>query len=299
MVRIATVQFPVSGDIGRNARYVRRYVDAAADLGADVVHFSEAALSGYAGNDFETWEGYDWDRLVGETEGVCAYAKERGVWVVLGSAHRLTGERLPHNSLYVINAAGAIVDRYDKRFCTGGDLDYYSPGDHFSVFIVAGVTCGLLICYDVRFPELYRHYKRLGVQCMFHSFWNARAAGANIHTVIMRASLQCRAATNYMWISATNSSARYQSWPGVFLTPDGRIERSLRRHRSGIMVSDVDPRTRFYDAAGPYRGRAMRGVLHSGPRGERCAERGPDVAVGAGRPRGFATRVELGAPDPS
>lgn len=37
--------------------------------------------------------------------------------VVLGSAHRLSGANNPHNSLYVIDDDGALVDRYDKRFC--------------------------------------------------------------------------------------------------------------------------------------------------------------------------------------
>ena len=116
--------------------------------------------------------------------------RERRIWVILGSTHRLSGRHRPHNSLYAINPRGEIVDRYDKLFCTGGDLDYYSPGSHFSVFEIEGVVCGLLICHDVRYPELYRTYKRKGVECLLHSFHNAKAAGPTIHTVITHPTLQ-------------------------------------------------------------------------------------------------------------
>ena len=87
-----------------------------------------------------------------------------------------SGAHKPHNSAYVIDDGGQVVDRYDKRFCSGdanekmGDLAHYSPGDHFSVWDIDGVRCGALICYDYRFPELHRQYKKLGAELVFHSF---------------------------------------------------------------------------------------------------------------------------------
>lgn len=53
---VATCQFPVSGDIAANAEWVRRQMREAAEQEADVVHFPECALSGYAGKDHETPE---------------------------------------------------------------------------------------------------------------------------------------------------------------------------------------------------------------------------------------------------
>jgi len=263
-LKVATCQFPVSASIERNARYVRDLMREASDQGARAVHFSECALSGYAGSDFDAWEGFDWDALRRETEAIRGLAKARRLWVILGSSHRLSAGHLPHNSLYVIGPDGAIVDRYDKRFCTGSDLRRYSPGDHFTVFDIDGVRCGCLICYDVRFPELFREYRKLDVHCLFHSFYNARAEGRNVHTVIMRTSLQTRAATNSFWISGNNSSGHYQSWPSVFVTPDGRIARSLRQHRTGVMINTVDLTVKHYDASGPFREGAMQGILNSG-----------------------------------
>jgi predicted amidohydrolase len=79
----------------------------------------------------------------------------------------------PHDCVYVINSRGMLLDRYDKMFCSGdgngrsGDLAHYSPGDHFTTFTLKGIRCGVLICYEYAFPELYREYKRRGVQLVF------------------------------------------------------------------------------------------------------------------------------------
>lgn len=265
ILRVATCQFAVGPSIRRNAAQIRRQIAQAVRHRADVVHFSEAALSGYAGVEFGSWDGFDWDTLADQTRAICQLAARHRVWVILGSTHRLTGRHRPHNCLYAIDPRGRIVDRYDKRFCTRGDLRHYSPGDHCAMVTIHGVRCGLLICYDLRFPELFREYRRRGAQCLFHSFHNARAPGGpTIHTTIMRPSLQCRAASNYVWISATNSSCRYQSWPSVFIRPDGVIADHLTQHRAGVMVNTVDTTHPLYDASAPYRARSMRGVLSSG-----------------------------------
>jgi len=87
---------------------------------------------------------------------------------------------------------------------------------------VNGVKIGLLICYDIRFPELYRAYCQQGVQLIFHSFYNARQKPGSIHPIIMPITAQARAATNYFFMSLSNSSAAH-SWPGHFITPDGLI----------------------------------------------------------------------------
>ena len=50
---------------------------------------------------------------------VMALAGGLRLWTVVGSAHRLSGDHKPHNCAYVIDASGALVDRYDKRFCAG------------------------------------------------------------------------------------------------------------------------------------------------------------------------------------
>ena len=169
-LRIASCQFPVSANIISNFRYIEAQMVEAKLKKADVVHFPECALSGYPGTDMETLDNFNWTQLHQMTDSVMATAKKLKVWVILGTLHKLSGVNKPHNSLYVISPEGKITDRYDKRFCTSTDLRYCSPGDHFVTFSINDVKCGLLICYDIRFPELYREYKKLDCDMIFQSF---------------------------------------------------------------------------------------------------------------------------------
>ena len=260
---IASCQFPVSADIFANAQWIQKQMEESKQEGAHVVHFPECALSGYAGVDFDSLDDLDWDELHLRTEEILSLADELDLWVLLGSTHRLSEGHKPHNSLYVIDPEGRIVDRYDKRFCTGDDLAYYSPGDHFVTFEVNGVRCGVLICYDIRFPELYRVYSTKGVQVIFQSFYNARQKQGSIHPIIMPVTAQARAATNYMFMSLTNSSAA-RSWPCHFITPDGLIGGKLIADEAGILISTIDTSKKYYDASKPFRADAIQGKLNSG-----------------------------------
>jgi predicted amidohydrolase len=275
-IRVASCQFCVEADLAHNRHYVLAQIREAADEGARIVHFSETALSGYAGVDLPDLGKLDWDALRAATEAVREAAAKCRVWVLLGSTHRLSGNHRPHNSVYVINDQGQIVDRYDKRFCTGKphpdadmDLLHYTPGNRATLFDVDGYRCGVLICYDYRFPELYRELKRQGAEIVFHSFHNARRDRhthdhGNIWKDIVPATMACHAATNYLWISATNSATKYSSWPSFFVRPDGRITGRVRAHTPAVLVSEVAPSAEIWDAPGIWRERAMAGQLHSG-----------------------------------
>lgn len=275
-LRVAGCQFAVDGDVERNRDQILVQIREAASLGARVAHFPEAALSGYAGVDVDDLSRMDWDKLREATESICREAARRKIWVLLGSAHRLSGGNRPHNSVYVISDQGCIVDRYDKRFCTGGscldvttDLAHYTPGDHAAIFEIDGYRCAVLICYDYRFPELYRNLKQRGVEVLFQSFHNARRDGQtfrrrNLWKQIVPATMMCRAATNSFWISATNSTAKYSMWANFFVRPDGRVTGRLEVHVPGVLISDVDPSLELWDASAPWRDRAMQGTLHSG-----------------------------------
>ena len=265
-LKIATCQFAVGYSIKRNSLAICEYMAKAKKTRADIVHFSECALSGYVGTDFPNFEGYDWDLLEEETTKVMALAAKLKLWVVLGSTHRLAGQKKPYNSLYLIGPDGRIIDRYDKRFCTPGDLRRLTPGDRFVNFKINGVKCSLLICFDLRFPELYRALYKQGVECIFQSFYNARQKGPSVHTHIMRQTMQCRAATNHMWVSMTNSSGYYSPYPSCFIQPDGMIIRQLRANRPGLMVNTVDLGRKFYDPMADFRDMAISGKLNNAPR---------------------------------
>jgi deaminated glutathione amidase len=289
---IATCQFPVSADVEVNFRWISRQAKTAAERGAAVAHFPEGALSGYAGVDFATFAGFDWASLRRVSEQLLDLARANGIWLVIGSAHRLGDRRKPHNSVYVISESGEIVNRYDKRFCSGdgqgrtGDLVHYSPGDHPCTWQIGETRCGALICYDYRFPELYRQYKQAGVEVVFHSFHAANASPQRVAAIgnaigvrlkrsnpaatftypgiTMPASMTAAAAANYVWISCSNSSARQSLWPAHFVRADGITIGRLRRNVPGVLINEVDTGVELYDSTAPWRDRALNGTLHSG-----------------------------------
>jgi predicted amidohydrolase len=261
VLKVATCQFAVSGLINRNSQQICSFLTKAKRAGADIVHFPECALSGYAGVDFETLNGFNWELLKEQTQKIMSLAGKLKVWVVLGSVHRLTEPNKPHNSLYLIGPNGKIVDRYDKRFCMEKELVHYTPGDRFTTFIINGVKCSLLICFDLRFPELYRELRKLNVNCVFQSFYNARQKGPSVHTYIMRQTMQARAATNFFWVSGSNASGYYSPYPSFFIQPDGKIIRQLQANRAGMMINTVDLKQEFYDPSAPFRKMAMNGKL--------------------------------------
>lgn len=263
-LRVAACQFAVGESVQRNARAIRQFLKKAKDADAEIVHFSECALSGYVGADFPSFADYDWALLKEETLKIMALAGELRLWVVLGSSHPLTEPHWPHNSLYLISPEGKIADRYDKRFCTPGDLDHFTPGNRFVTFMINGIKCALLICFDLRFPELYRELYKLQVQCVFQSFYNARQRGPSVHTRIMRQTMQSHAATNHMWVSMTNSCGYFSPYPSCFIQPDGVIAEQLRPNRPGMMVNTVDLNCEFYDPMAGFREMALAGKLNNG-----------------------------------
>ncbi len=298
---VATCQFPTSADTSRNLSYVLKQMNSAKNKGAHVAHFPESCLSGYAGHDIESYQDFCWALLQTSTLEIINQARKLKLWVILGSIHRLTGRHKPHNSIYIISDHGEIVDRYDKRFCAGdrsgrsGELLHFSPGNHFSVFSIKGIRCGVLICHEYRYPELYREYKRRGLQLMFHSYHAGnikknqlramkKQVGKQFHNfnpgttlpeITMPAAMQAAAASSHVWISCSNSSARESCWGSFFVRPDGVITGRLRRNTASVLISEVDDQEEFYDSTVVWRNRAMRGIYHSGRlvRDKRSADR--------------------------
>jgi len=290
MLSIATAQFPVSFDPEANLAQVLRQMQQAQAAGAAIIHFPEGALSGYVPVDRPDFAAYPWATLRRCTEAVMAAARRLGLWVVLGSAHRLSAGHKPHNSLYLIDDQGRLVDRYDKRFCAGDasettdELAHFTPGDHPTIFELRGLRCGLLICHEYRYPELYRELMAEGVRVVFHSFHAANLGaerqaqmeaqvgqahmphnpGRTLPEITMPASLISYAANNALWISASNSSAPASCFGAFMVRPDGVTVGRLPKDQADLLFTLIDPAAPFYDATAAWRMRAMRGELHSG-----------------------------------
>lgn len=263
-LKIATCQFAVSASIKRNAQQICAQMQKAKRGGADIAHFPECALTGYVGFDFPNFDGFDWELLKKETLKIISLAGKLKLWVALGSVYCLDGSGKISNCLYLIAPDGKIADRYDKRFCTAGELRRFTPGNRFVFFTINGVKCSLLICFDLRFPELYRELYKQGANCVLQSFYNARQKGPSVHTHIMRQTMQCHAATNHFWVSMSNASGYYSPYPSCFIQPDGKIVKQLKQNKPGVMVNTVDLSQKFYDPMAGFRDIAIAGKLTNG-----------------------------------
>jgi len=138
-IKIATAQSQISPDIRENGREIRRLMQQARAEGAAIVHFPEGAISGCAKAQIKDWGKVAWDTLMDELRSTAALAREIGLWVVVGSSHRLAPPHRPLNSLYVISAQGLLATRYDKQFCSHTEVtDWHTLGRGCCVFEVRG-----------------------------------------------------------------------------------------------------------------------------------------------------------------
>ncbi|QCK16826.1 carbon-nitrogen hydrolase family protein [Mangrovivirga cuniculi] len=288
-IKIATSQFPVSADISQNKEHIISQIREASEKGCDIIHFPENALSGYPGTDFENFKTYNWILLKNSTQEIIETTKELGIWVILGSSHPLNSTEKPHNSLYIINDSGEIVDRYDKMFVAGTnkfdeELAHFTPGDHFTTFEVNEIKCGVLICHDYRYPELYRKLKLMGVEIVFHSFYAGNFSkeklkeiqtpidknlwplnhGTTYPEITMPATMISYAANNYVYISASNTSAPESCWSSFMVRPDGVITGRLNKHEKNILITEIDTSNEYYDSTKYWRERSINGQFHSG-----------------------------------
>ena len=80
----------------------------------------------------------------------------------------------------------------------------------------------------------------------------------------MQQTMQCRAASNAMWVSLSNASGWFCPYPSCFIQPDGRIVQQVEEHRDDMMVNTVDLELDFYDPTSKFRPMAMDGKLTNG-----------------------------------
>ena len=128
-------------------------------------------------------------------------AKQYSVNIVAGSVSNYRDGKV-YNTAMVFDREGTCIASYDKThlFTPMGEDDYYTPGDHLCRFTLDGISCGLIICYDVRFPELIRSLTVPGLDMLFVvSQW------PNIRIPHLRNLTTARAIENQMFVICCNS----------------------------------------------------------------------------------------------
>ena len=130
-----------------------------------------------------------------------ALAERYQVNIVAGSVSNVRGGKL-YNTAMVFDRTGVCIASYDKThlFTPMGEDNYYTPGDRLCTFVLDGVKCGLIICYDVRFPELTRSLTVPGLDILFVvSQW------PKVRTFHLRSLTTARAIENQMFLVCCNS----------------------------------------------------------------------------------------------
>ncbi len=163
-LQVSCVQMHWATKLERNLETTLHYLNEAERVGSRVVLFPEANLTSYY---FPTLITLEDQQVQAALDTVSAAAKDRGLWVIVGTIRR-SGERFL-NLAHVIAPTGRIVHEYAKINMAGRDeKQYCRGGDKLSLFEIDGVPCTLVICRDGRHPELYRIPAMAGAQILFH-----------------------------------------------------------------------------------------------------------------------------------
>ncbi|GJL95303.1 MAG: amidohydrolase [Hyphococcus sp.] len=177
-------------------------------------------------------------------------AKRLGVWLLIGSVAVKQGERAANRGL-LFAPDGVVVSRYDKLHMFDVDLPggeswneskIYEPGREAFVVNTPFAKLGLSICYDLRFPKLYREMAQAGanVLCVPAAF--TRQTGEAHWKTLLRA----RAIENGAFVVApaqggTHEDGRETYGHSLIIGPWGEILAEADHDEPGIIVADIDP----------------------------------------------------------
>lgn len=207
----------------------------AASSGAALVCFPEQFATGWdpqSGKNLEDTSG-----LI--VSSLREYARTSQI-AVIGS-FRNRGGPLPKNTAVVIDKDGQILTTYSKihLFSPGNEQTSFSPGSELGIFTLGPFTCGIAICYDLRFPDLFRIYAQKGVQVVF-----VPAAWPQQRINHWELFLTARAAENQMYVAGVNTTGvtPVDTYSGSSMTadPHGTII-SRANDAEQLVFTDLDP----------------------------------------------------------
>lgn len=151
-MKAALCQFQIEYEAKeQNLHRAEQMIASAAAACAEIIFFPEMSFTGFSMNVL----------LTGESDGgtmqiMQEYARNYHIAVGFGWVKR-SGDK-GENHYTVVNDTGAVLADYVKMhpFSFSGEDNYYIAGSQTAVFRFAGHTFGLFICYDLRFPEMFR-----------------------------------------------------------------------------------------------------------------------------------------------
>lgn len=225
-------------------RKAENMVAQAAQAGADFVVLPEMFNCPYAREYFRPMA------MLGHQKTHAAmsrWAQENRVILVGGSIPETEGDKI-YNTSFVFDREGRQIARHRKVHLFDVDLpnmrfkesNTFSPGEEITVFDTEYGKMGLAICFDIRFPELFRAMAKRGAQVIFlPAQFNMTTGPAH-----WEMQLRCRAVDNEVFLAAA-SAARYegfayQCWGhSMIVDPFGTVLSSCEE-KEQLLYADID-----------------------------------------------------------
>ncbi|MCL5951432.1 MAG: carbon-nitrogen family hydrolase [Chloroflexi bacterium] len=225
----------VLGEPMQNLERARARIDEASERGADVVVLPELWGSAY---DLEHAAAHATPLESGLFADIAIAAQEQHIAVV-GSLLEASEGRV-YNTATFVDARGVCRGVYRKLHLVPmlEEDKYLTPGEEAAVFDTAFGLCGLAVCYDLRFPELWRHYAIGGAVLVFlPSEWPTPRLSH------WRTLVPARAIENQIFIAATNrvGSGKGERFGGhsMIVNPWGEMLAEGDEHE-GLLVASID-----------------------------------------------------------
>jgi deaminated glutathione amidase len=244
-----------TSDLSANLARCRELTAQAASEGAQLVVLPEcfSFLGQREGEKLSVAESFDAAGPPGPVMSTLRdLAVKHGVWIVGGGTPELVpgDQKRAYNAALAIAPSGELVARYRKIHLFDVDIpggavlresDSTAPGDELVVIDVAGAPVGVSICYDVRFPELYRQLvKDMGAEVLLvPAAFTAHTGAAHWHIL-----LRARAIEDQAWVVAAaqwggHNDKRESYGHTLIVDPWGAIV-GERAEGDGVVLATLD-----------------------------------------------------------
>lgn len=196
----------------------------------------------------EVWTtGYSLGNIEGKAEHINgptitqlrAVAHEYHVNIITGSIPLKLDDKI-YNATVVINTEGDIIAHYEKihLFSFTNEARFFSPGQKLCQFKLNEIPSGVAICYDLRFPEVFRTMALNGVSIIY-----LPAEWPTARYEHWRVLCQARAIENQIFICAVNCVGDFKGNPfyghSLLIAPSGKIL-AEGTEAEQIIIADVD-----------------------------------------------------------
>lgn len=180
-----------------------------------------------------------------------AAAEEHGVFLLIGSLAVNRGDGRLANRSFLFGPDGAVAARYDKIHMFDVDLDngeswresrVYAPGGKAVVARTPLASFGLSVCYDIRFPQLYRAMARAGAEvfCVPAAF-TRQTGRAHWKTLLAARAIECGAFVIGAAQGGLHEDGRETFGHSMIISPWGETLAEARGDEPGVILADIDP----------------------------------------------------------